>query len=82
MEVKIDGITYVPVTDFPLRMPSGRHPSDICRVCGQVNYRVTDSRNKDGYRMRRKECLACGYKWKTIEYTVLPIGRPRENFKP
>ena len=76
MEVKIDGEVYVPLSTVPLRMPVGTHPSDVCRRCGEEQFTTLDSRNKDGYRVRRKECLRCGYRWKTIEYMVLPKGRP------
>ena len=76
MDVIIDGIKYVPITDVPLRPPSGKHPSDICRKCGEESFSTADSRNKDGYRYRRKVCNACGYKWNTIEYAYLPKGRP------
>lgn len=76
MHVVIDGIEYVPVTDIPLRPPSGKHPSDICRKCGEESFSTKDSRNKDGYRYRRKVCLNCGYMWNTIEYMYLPKGRP------
>lgn len=79
IEVKINGETYIPLSQVPLKMRGGKHPSDICRVCESVNYRITNSRSKDGYRTRTKECLSCGYRWKTIETTVLPAGRPLKN---
>ena len=77
MEVIIDGIRYVPMTEVCVRPPSGKHPSDICKRCGNENFGTLDSRNKDGYRYRRKICNSCGYKWNTIEYMVLPQGRPK-----
>lgn len=77
MEVKINGERYVPISEVPLRVRSGKHPSDICRRCGEENFHTTDSRNKDGYRVRSKKCLSCGYRWKTIEYMYLPQGRPK-----
>ncbi len=81
MEVRINGEIYVPISEVPARPPSGKHPSDICRVCGEEQFRTVNSRNKDGYRVRMKECLNCGYRWKTIEYMVMPQGRPK-NFEP
>ncbi len=77
MEVIIDGVKYVPVTEIPLRPPSGKHASDICKRCGNENFTTKDSRNKDGYRHRRKICNSCGYMWNTIEYMYLPQGRPK-----
>ena len=81
-DVRINGERYIPISQVPLRMQSGKQPSDVCRVCGEENYRTTNSRSRDGYRSRTKECLNCGHRWNTIEYAVLPVGRPKTNLKP
>ena len=72
--IKINGIEYEPKHKRP---PSGKHPSDECEKCGTDNFKTLNSRNIDGYRYRRKECLYCGHRWNTIEYVYRGKGRPR-----
>ena len=69
----INGVEYEPKSKRP---PSGKYPSDICEKCGNESFKTTNSRNKDGYRMRDKKCLICGYRWRTIEYRYRDKGRP------
>lgn len=57
-KVFIDEIEYEPKRD---------KPSDICANCGNESFKVFDSRNINGFRIRRKRCLLCGHSWKTIE---------------
>lgn len=73
--VKINGIEYEPKHK---RYTSGRFPSDECESCGRDTFKTLNSRNIDGYRFRRKECLYCGHRWDTIEYIYRGVkGRPR-----
>lgn len=45
-----------------------RKPGEKCPSCGMaLNSRIIDSREKDGYRFRRRECLRCGDRWNTVE---------------
>lgn len=45
-----------------------RKPGEKCPSCGMtLNSRIIDSREKDGYRFRRRECLRCGVRWNTVE---------------
>ena len=45
-----------------------RKPGEKCPSCGMaLNSRIVDSREKDGYRFRRRECLRCGARWNTVE---------------
>ena len=42
-----------------------------CPKCRQDS-RVVDSRPEAMSRMRRRECLVCGYRWKTYESLINP----------
>lgn len=70
----INGVEYEPKKKRP---PSGKYPSDICKRCGSESFGTVNSRNKDGYRIRRKQCTECGYRWNTIEYEYRDKGRPK-----
>ena len=40
---------------------------ETCSACGTNNARCTDSRLTEMGRKRRRECIACGTRWSTIE---------------
>lgn len=40
-----------------------------CPLCGSVNVYVAESRDRDGFYMRRRKCIDCAYIWKTREIT-------------
>lgn len=42
-------------------------PGRICPRCGRDNAATIDSRNDNGFQIRRRECRNCGKKWNTIE---------------
>lgn len=39
----------------------------ICPNCKSKNQLVKDSRDVDGYRVRRRQCSQCGTNWNTVE---------------
>ena len=39
----------------------------ICEGCGTQDMRVTDSRPRDNYIYRRRQCSMCGLKMSTVE---------------
>ena len=42
---------------------------DQCKRCGSLQSKVIDRRyrQKSGRVIRRRECLECGYKWKSMK---------------
>lgn len=45
-----------------------------CPQCGNEETRIYDTRaHENGGVMRRRQCLACKYKWITMEAAVLPF---------
>lgn len=42
---------------------------DICPRCNNLNsFKIYDTRlNRNGYRIRSKQCSKCHHKWKTVE---------------
>ena len=38
-----------------------------CKRCGSAKSQVTEVRIHDALPIRRRKCLECGYKWKTVE---------------
>lgn len=51
-----------------------------CKRCGRRG-RVVDSRMRDGYRLRRRQCGACLRRWSTYE-TLIDPRQLRERRKP
>ena len=41
-----------------------------CPKCKSAQTRTRDSREKEGFRWRRKLCSSCGMKWTTYEITL------------
>lgn len=41
-----------------------------CPSCGKTGSKIIDTRMKNGYRKRKRECLSCGARWSTIEVRV------------
>ena len=39
----------------------------ICPKCKGKNQLVKDSRDVDGHRVRRRQCVDCGTNWNTVE---------------
>ena len=66
MNVTIDGLEYIPITE-QIQLD----PSEYCPECGSINYNTIDSRmTKYGTRRRTKECIECGTRWHTREHRV------------
>lgn len=38
-----------------------------CKRCGSTNSNVTEVRIHDALPVRRRRCLQCGFRWKTVE---------------
>lgn len=40
----------------------------ICQKCGNSNNKIINTRDSaEGFRVRRRECLNCGFRWNTEE---------------
>ena len=49
-----------------------------CPVCSHPKSTVTDSRDLPGQLRRRRQCLACGNRWTTVETSVLDSLSPEQ----
>ncbi len=43
----------------------------ICPKCGCLESLVVDSRKREAYNNRRRECIGCGYIFRTVEITEI-----------
>lgn len=69
MKVIIDGVEYVPVSVKMTNKVTNKTDSDFCNKCGGES-KTIDSRYRQCMhkRFRRKQCMACGHRWDTVEY--------------
>lgn len=50
-----------------LEIEQKRYSGIICPKCGSVENKVTNVRNNEDFKIRRRKCIECGHGWNTEE---------------